>query len=145
AQRSESNSTRSLAIFIHLRFHCSAHSLGKRMKSSARNRGLRVTSGIPTIRQISAMRIGTIIGIISLTPHVAESRIGIGGISMTAGAKSGLRIMVPLGTRNNMSQQYIAVRIGLNRDEVIIEADDDGLEMIAATLLRLRGRSGPSA
>ena len=91
------------------------------------------------------MRIGTIIGIISLTPHVAESRIGIGGISMTAGAKSGLRIMVPLGTRNNMSQQYIAVRIGLNRDEVIIEADDDGLEMIAATLLRLRGRSGPSA
>ena len=44
-----------------------------------------------------------------------------------------------------MTQQHIEIRIEANRDEIIIEADDNGLEMMAAVLLRLRGRSGPSA
>jgi hypothetical protein len=44
-----------------------------------------------------------------------------------------------------MSQQHLEIRIGPEGDEIIIEADDDGLEMMAAILLRLKGRSGPSA
>jgi hypothetical protein len=44
-----------------------------------------------------------------------------------------------------MSQQHIKIRIGPDGNEVIVEADDEGLEMMAAILLRVRGRSGPSA
>lgn len=44
-----------------------------------------------------------------------------------------------------MRQEHIEVRVGPDGHEVVIEADDGGLEMMAAILLRLRGRSGPSA
>jgi len=76
--------------------------------------------------------------------RVVASPIGIEEISTMANAKNGLQTAIR-GIQNDMNLPNIRIEVSPNCDEVSIFADDKGLESIAGAILRLKGRSGPSA